>query len=353
MLQDRIEAKWIDAFVKVFELCKVAAGDEVAILSETQSRALTGQLAELALLRLEARPFHVVVPTPPQVAPVPVRSTGASQAIRHNHGVLAALSSCPLTVDCTVEGLMHAPELSQILESGARVLVVSNEHPEALERLVPTQELKTSVLAAARMARGAKWMRVNSDAGTDLTIDLDGASTVGIWGFTDRPGTLSHWPGGIVVTFPRANAVNGTLVLDAGDVNLTFKRYLSQRLALTLENDYVVDIKGQGTDYELMTRYFAAWDDPTAYAVSHVGWGMNPRARYEALAMYDQREFNGTEVRAFAGNFLFSTGANEFAGRFTQGHFDIPVRGCDIELDGAMIIKRGQLLDVFGRPAST
>ena len=50
--------------------------------------------------------------------------------------------------------------------------------------------------------------------------------------------------------------------------------------------------------------------------------------------MYDRRDTNGTELRAFAGNFLFSTGANEFAGRFTEGHFDIPVRNCTIALDG-------------------
>ena len=29
--------------------------------------------------------------------------------------------------------------------------------------------------------------------------------------------------------------------------------------------------------------------------------------------MYDQRDTNGTGIRAVAGNFLFSTGANEFA----------------------------------------
>ena len=74
-----------------------------------------------------------------------------------------------------------------------------------------------------------------------------------------------------------------------------------------------------------MRSYLAAWGDREAYAVSHVGFGMNPNARYEALAMYDQRDFNGTELRAVAGNFLFSTGANEFAGRYTAGHFDIPV----------------------------
>ena len=74
---------------------------------------------------------------------------------------------------------------------------------------------------------------------------------------------------------------------------------------------------------------------------------MNRAARYEALAMYDQRDSNGTEIRAFAGNFLFSTGANEFAGRYTEGHFDIPVLGCDIELDGKRIVEGGALLDVF------
>ena len=85
----------------------------------------------------------------------------------------------------------------------------------------------------------------------------------------------------------------------------------------------------------MIRRYFAAFDDQEAYAVSHVGFGLNAAARYEALACYDQRETNGTELRAYAGNFLFSTGANEFAGRFTKGHFDLPVRGCTISLDGS------------------
>ncbi len=345
MFRDRIEAKWIDAFEQVFQLCKIAVGDEVVVLSETQSRKLNVHLAELALLRMGAKPCHIILPTPTQTAPVPVRSTGASQAIQGSGPALAALTSVPMVVDCTIEGLMHAPELPQILKSGARVLYISNEHPEALERLRPTPELKGQVLAAARRARQTKMMQVTSAVGTDLTVNMEGASTVGIWGYTDKPGTLAHWPGGIVVSFPRAGTVNGTLVLDAGDVNLTFKRYLQSPITLKIENDYVVDIQGQGTDYELMTRYFAAWNDPTAYAVSHVGWGMNPGARYEALTMYDQRDINCTELRAFAGNFLFSTGANEFAGRFTEGHFDLPVRGCDIALDGKVVIEAGMLLN--------
>ena len=57
---------------------------------------------------------------------------------------------------------------------------------------------------------------MTSKAGTDLDVDMVGASTVGVWGWTDKPGTLAHWPGGIVVSFPKSGTVNGTLVMAAG-----------------------------------------------------------------------------------------------------------------------------------------
>src|SRR6185312_11051410 len=153
MLADRIEGKWIDAFCEVFERCAVRPGDTAAILSETQSRALNVHLAELALLRLGARPFHIVLPTPRNPHPVPVRSTGASEAIGGLAPVVAALGAAGFVVDCTIEGLMHARETAAILKAGARILVVSNEHPEALERLRPDDALAAQVRAAQKMLR--------------------------------------------------------------------------------------------------------------------------------------------------------------------------------------------------------
>jgi 2,5-dihydroxypyridine 5,6-dioxygenase len=348
MFAERIEGKWIDAFAEVFARCAVKPRDTAAILSETQSRALNVHLAELALLRLGARPFHIVLPTPRNRHAVPVRSTGASEAIGRLQPVVAALGQAGFVVDCTIEGLMHAPETPEILKSGARILVVSNEHPEALERMAPDEALEREVRAAAKLMRAAKRMRVTSAAGTELEIAMEGAATVGVWGWTDRPGTLAHWPGGVVVSFPKANSVNGTLVLAEGDVNLTFKRYLARPVRLAIENDYVTRLEGEGTDAELMRRYLAAFGDREAYAVSHVGFGPNRRARYEALSLYDLRDTNGTELRAVAGNFLFSTGANEFAGRYTVGHFDLPVMKTTIEVDGVVVVREGEVQAAFG-----
>ena len=73
------------------------------------------------------------------------------------------------------------------------------------------------------------------------------------------------------------------------------------------------------------------------------GWGTNRRARWEAAALYDRRDMNGTEQRAFAGNFLYSTGANEVAGRHTLGHFDLPLRRCTVEIDGKAVVREGTL----------
>ncbi|MEM9627477.1 MAG: peptidase M29 [Pseudomonadota bacterium] len=343
MLLDRIEHRWIEAFAKTLELSGIGEALPVAILSETQSRPINVHLAELALLRLGARPFHLKAVTPAQTSSLPIRSTGASLAVGGHPGLLASLTAVPVIVDLTVEGLMHAPELGDILKSGARVITISNEHPDALERLVPDPNLAPKIRNAARLCRTASTMSVTSEAGTELDIGMEGARTVGVSGFTEKPGTLAHWPGGLVVSFPAAGQVNGVLVLDAGDINLTFKRYLTAPIRLVIENDYVTDIQGSGADAEMMRRYFEGFGEEDAYAVSHVGFGLNENARYEALTCYDQRDLNGTELRAFAGNFLFSTGANEFAGRFTRGHFDLPVRACAIKLDDAEVVKQGQV----------
>lgn len=344
MLQEKTEPAWIDAFEAVLRRCALQPGDTVAVLCESQSRPVLMALARLAAARIGARVFTLELPSVLDGAQPVTRSTGASGAIRNLAPVVSALAASTLVVDCTVEGLMHAPELPAILKGGARVVYVSNEHPEALARLLPDDATEARVKDHVKRLRAAQQMRVTSAAGTDLRIALQGAVAGGNWGYTTRPGTMTHWPGGLALCFPAAGSVNGRLVLAEGDVNLTFKRYIERPITLTIENDYVTKIDGAGVDAELMRSYIAAWGDKEAYAVSHVGWGLNEAARWDSMALYDKRDFNGTELRAFAGNFLYSTGANEVAGRHTAGHFDLPLRHCTVQLDGATVVDAGKVV---------
>ncbi len=337
------EWRHIRAFADHLSRCQLVAGETVAILSEAQSRASLVTAARLAAQSLGAAVFDVLVPTPASSNPVPIRSTGASQAVAHNPGVIAALAASNLVVDCTVEGLLHAPELSQILVAGARVLMISNEHPDTFDRITWDPDLVRRVHLGLDRVNSATIMHVTSAAGTDLRVRLAGAFTAGSTGITSGPGTIAHWPGGLIVAFPATASTNGTVVLAPGDLNLTFGRYLETPVRLTVVDDYVVSIEGDGLDAALFTNYLAAFDDRESLAVSHVGWGMNPAARWESMQLYDKADLWGTEARAFAGNFLYSLGANENAGRFTAGHFDLPMRNCTITLDGEPVVVAGVL----------
>ena len=335
---------WLDAFERVFELCKLKPDETIIILSETGSRAINVELADDALTRMGFGFERVLVPTPPPAEGPIIRSTGATEALGGVPEVVDQLCKADVIIDLTIEGLMHARETGKLLQSGARILNISNEHPDILCRLIPTPAMKDQVRAAVAKCRATKQMTVVSEAGTDLTVDMSEAATVGVWGFTDRPGTLAHWPAGLVVSFPKQGSVNGQLVFQPGDINLTFKRYFESTVMFDLKDDFVTNIAGHGVDAKLMRTYFEGFNDPLAYATSHVGWGMNPAARYEALTMYDKQDLNGTELRALAGNFLYSAGANEFADRFTRGHFDLPMMECDIALDGELVVKAGVLV---------
>ena len=337
------EWRFIKAFAAHFARCALHEGETVAVLSESQSRPSVVETARLAAQSLGGRVFDVVVPTPPAAHAVPIRSTGASQALAGHPAVIAALAASDLVIDCTVEGLLHSPELGQVLAGGARVLMISNEHPEVLERIGWEPDMPRRVELGYQWLSSASLMRVTSAAGTDLSVQLKGAAAAGSTGLTSGPGSIAHWPGGLVAAFPAAHTVNGTVVLAPGDMNLTFNTLIQSPVVLHIADDHIERIEGDGVDAILFRSYLAAFGDRESYATSHVGWGMNQLARWDSSQLYDRRETWGTEARVYAGNFVYSTGANELAGRFTAGHFDLPMRNCTIALDGEVVVAEGVL----------
>ena len=222
MLQEIVEPAWADAFETVLRRCALRPGDTVAVLCESQSRPVLVQLAQMAAARIGAHVFTLTLPSVAHPHAPPSRSTGASDALQKLAPVIAALAASTLVVDCTVEGLMHAPELPAILKGAngtqPRVIYVSNEHPEALARLLPDDATEALVKTHIKRLRGGATMHVTSPAGSDLRISLQGAAVGGNWGSTARPGTLTHWPGGLALAFPAAGSVNGTLARGIAEV---------------------------------------------------------------------------------------------------------------------------------------
>jgi 2,5-dihydroxypyridine 5,6-dioxygenase len=136
------------------------------------------------------------------------------------------------------------------------------------------------------------------------------------------------------------------VILDTGDILLPMKSYVTSPIALTIADGFVRSIEG-GLDAELLKDYIESFRDTEAYAVSHIGWGLQPRARWSTLGLYDREATIGMDARAFEGNFLFSLGPNTEVGgtRLTACHIDIPMRNCTVSLDGREVVRQGKVVD--------
>ena len=341
---NKIQTYWKDSFLELVQLCKIKKDEKIIVLTETISREINFQLLEAALKQTDLTFTHIDIPTKPYKLEPIIKSTGASNILDGENQYISKLKKSDIIFDLSKEGLMHSKQTKEILSNGTRIMNISDEHPEILSRLKPEKKLKNLVKDAVAKCRNASYMRITSDAGTDLKINMKKTNTVGVWGWTDRPGTLAHWPGGLVVSFPNSSCVNGRLVFQSGDINLTFKKYFDTEVIFDIENDFITKISGNGSDKKLIEKYLNSFGDKNAYATSHVGWGLNNKSRYEALTMYDKSDLNGTELRALSGCFLYSIGANEFANRYTDGHFDLPMMDCTIYLDEEMVVNKGEVI---------
>ena len=260
-----------------------------------------------------------------------------------NKAALAALKASDLVLDLMT--LLFSPEQLEVLRGGTRILLAV-EPPEVLARMVPTADDRARVLAAGKLLRAAREMHVTSAAGTDLRCPLGDFPLLEEYGFVDAPGRWDHWPSGFLATWPNERGAQGRVVLDRGDILLPQKAYIASPITLEIRDGYVVSIGG-GLDAELLEDYIAAFADPEALAVSHIGWGLQDRARWSTLGLYDREATIGMDGRAFAGNFLFSLGSNSEAGgdRHTACHIDIPMRRCTVRLDGEAVVAAGVVVN--------
>jgi 2,5-dihydroxypyridine 5,6-dioxygenase len=332
-----------ELFRKQFELCRVKSGESLTVLSDLSTRREYVQSAFAAARELGANIYEMCVSETPTWTTVGVPTVGPCK------GAVEALMAADMLV------CMHPPLftkwLREVRNGGTRVLLV-RDHPDDLEAGMSPPGLKDAVLHAAARYAATRELRVTSEAGTDVTVKLGDYPVNKQYGIADEPGHFDHWGSGLVHTFPNEGTANGTVVIAPGDVViLPYAHYVTDEVRLDIREGFIREIHG-GLEAKLMRHWLdeskTGPDDIDGYAVSHLGWGMNPNARWDNMMLYGQETERGaSNTRAFPGNFLFSTGPNTEGGgkRATRGHYDVPMRDCTVRLDGDVIIDRGRIVD--------
>jgi 2,5-dihydroxypyridine 5,6-dioxygenase len=254
---------------------------------------------------------------------------------------LETLKKADFVVDLLL--LLHSPEQVEILNAGTRMLLIV-EPPELLESRIPTNELRRQVEEGGEILKRARTLRITSPAGTDVTMALGEYPVITQYGLTDIPGRWDHWPSAFLYTWPNEGGTNGRVVLNTGDFIWPLNRYLETPVTLTIQDGYIRNIEGEA-DARILRDQMASFEDPEAYAVSHIGWGVDKRADWDSLKKFPISV--GNDLRSFAGNVQFSTGPNTEAGgnRHTLGHFDLPMLGCTLTLDGVPVVRDGVIVE--------
>ncbi len=335
----------IEAWQEVLRLSKLQAGQTVTLLTSSTTNQQTMQCAQIAAQSMGAVVNRL------DLLPVNAEKALSRDSLAYlgttpltgNEAAIAALKASDLVLDLMT--LLFSPEQIDILKSGTKILLAV-EPPEILVRTVPTEADRARVTAAAGLIKAAKEMSITSPAGTNLRCPLGEFPAIREYGFVDEPGRWDHWPSGFVLTWPNELGTNGTIVIDKGDILLPQKKYSSEQIILTVENGYATKIEG-GIEAQLLGEYMKSFNDPEGYAISHIGWGLQPRAHWSTLGLYSRENTIGMDARAFEGNFLFSLGPNNEAGgkRTTACHIDIPLRNCTVSLDGRAVVRDGKVLD--------
>jgi 2,5-dihydroxypyridine 5,6-dioxygenase len=348
----------LDLFRSELELCKVGPGEVMAVLTAPNSRAGYAEAFVAAGQQLGAEVFRLDLPAPRKdfgAAPTTAQGAlwGRTPLTGHRSGV-EILKKVNMLVDLV--GLLHSPEQVEIQQAGARVLMVL-EPPEILTRMFPRKEMRTRVEAGGRRLARAKTLRITSPAGTDLTYRLGQYSKTPIlqYGYTDQPGRWDHFPGSFVYTWPNENQSSGTIVLAPGDIIFPFKEYVRSEIRIEVVEGWIKAIEG-GFDAQHLSHFLASWNDPDAYAMAHIGWGLDDMALWNGISLFNKESIIGQDGRAFYGNVLWSTGPNTDVGgsRNTPAHLDIVMKGASLFLDDEVIVRDGDVLpqDMRATPAA-
>ncbi len=333
---------------EVLQLCRVKRGQNVAVLTGETSLAANIDMAMRASAAMGASVCRVEVPPGDAGGAFGQRADVGITPLTGHRLVVDMLKKADMVLD--LMGLLHSPEQLEILAAGARMLLVV-EPPDMLARMIPSPDDRRRVQAAQKRLKAAKTMTVTSKAGSDLTMPLGQFPTLAQWGYSDEPGHWDHWPSGFVATWPNEGASSGRLVIDSGDILLPFKVYVQSKVTLDIRDDIITRIDG-GFDAKYLRKHLESYNDPAAFGIAHVGWGLHPKATWGALGMRDKVQSYGMDARSFAGNFLFSTGPNAEAGGSNHSpcHVDIPMADCSVSLDGEPMTVDGVLVAADQRP---
>lgn len=323
-----MDARVIEGADILVQTCgRLAAGERICIVCDTSTRAVGNVVADRAALvtrqveLVEVEPFAVHGEEPPAHA--------ADQMLRAD-----------LCLGLTAKSMIHTAARKNASAAGARYLSL----PDYSLELLADDSLRADFAGisergrriAEAYTRGTE-VRVTSDAGTDLTLDIAGRTGTSAPGYVADRGATSSPPTIETYVSPVEDASRGVVVVD-GSIPFPTLGLPRTPVVLRLEGGRIVDISSEDPDLAAeVRRVFAQVGSPRAYVLAECAVGLNDRAALKGIMLTDE---------GAAGTMHFGFGSNSTIGGQNEVpfHLDTVLRGPSMRIDGKLIVERGRLV---------
>jgi 2,5-dihydroxypyridine 5,6-dioxygenase len=244
---------------------------------------------------------------------------------------------------------MHSDEFIQVTNGKTRWLDVSIGE-DAMRRLFPTEAMIHRTVNGAKLMAKAKEIRIESSAGTNLTLRKDGRKGHRQIGVVDEEGMWDNYGFGLVACAPLEDSAEGTLVMQPGDYILQSMMEVKDKVEMTFRNGHVTKIEG-GLSAKILEKWLAQWKHPDSYAPAHIGWGTH----LEGAVWVGNREFTVADAESYPGNMQLALGRNVFnttnpmtglgGKNRTPSHLDLQCLNTSFYIDDEIVVKDGQLVN--------
>lgn len=311
------------AVIAVKDCLKVQKGEIALVVTDTALSEIGAAIYEAAR-SLEAEAIYMeILPRGRngEEPPEPV-----TKAMIHSDVVIAPTS----------KSLTHTAARRQACSAGARVATMPGILKETMIRCLNADyyAIAERTKKLADLMTASKVAHVTTEAGTDITLPLEGIDAIASTGLFHQPGSFGNLPSGEAYMMPVEGGSEGVFVVDgsmAGIGDLEGKTPITVKV----EKGYATVITG-GPEAELLEEKLVPLGIP-AFNTAEFGIGTNDTATIIGNILEDEKVM-GT-IHIALGNNMSMGGTID-----VPIHLDGIIKNPTVELDGKKIMEKGKLL---------
>jgi leucyl aminopeptidase (aminopeptidase T) len=256
-----------------------------------------------------------------------------SHAAEPSDPIAAAMAKADAVLAPTVQSLSHTAARNKATDAGVRIATLPGVTEEMLARVMSAdmEGLRLKGKAIAEVLTDGSEARITCPNGSDLRLGLGGRTAIPDAGELSDRGAFGNLPCGEGFISPADGTCEGTVVIDGTIATVGVP---GEPVELTLEGGHLAGATGDEGE-RLMELLTVHGEDGTS--VAELGIGSNEKAKLTGNVLEDEKIL-GTAHVAF--------GASAAIGGTVQVpvHLDCVVMKPDVSVDGAPLVRAGELL---------